>query len=45
VATFALPAGMDPSLAGLELYHAYLAIDGGGDLDLASNAVPVALVP
>ena len=42
-ATFVLPAGLDPALAGLEIHFAALARDGGPLI--ASNAVTVTLVP
>jgi hypothetical protein len=45
VATFSLPALMDPSLVGVTINHAYLAAAVLGDVDFASNAVPVLLVP
>ena len=47
-ATFTLPAGLDPGLAGLELHHAYGVFDtvgGSAKVVFTSNAVPVLLVP
>ena len=46
-ASFALPAGADPALAGLTLNHAFAVLDlfGGGAVVFASNAVPLTLVP
>ncbi|MBM3976101.1 MAG: hypothetical protein FJ299_03820 [Planctomycetes bacterium] len=43
-ATFTLPAGTDPALAGLGLDLAYLLLEGG-TITLASNPVPLALLP
>ena len=43
IATFSLPALMDPSLVGLTINHAYLAAAVMGVPDFASNAVPVLL--
>jgi hypothetical protein len=43
-ATFKIPAGVDPGLAGLLFHHAYIAAAVIGQVDLASNAVPVTLV-
>ena len=42
-ATFVLPTGLDPALAGLEIHFAALVRDGGPLI--ASNAVTVTLVP
>ncbi len=46
-AAFTLPAGSNPALAGLVLHHAFVAIDvaGSGDVELASNAARLELVP
>ena len=46
-ATFDLPGGLDPALAGIVLHHAALIFDvpGTGDLLLASQAEPVTLAP
>ncbi len=45
-ASFAIPAGTQPSLAGLTLHHAYAVLDPTTlQLDAVSPAVPVALVP
>jgi hypothetical protein len=46
-ARFELPAGMDPSLAGVTLDHAFVAIDWlpFPVVTFVSNAVPVTLVP
>ena len=45
-ATFALPAGAPASAVGLTLHHAYLVIDATTlEVELASNAVPVLLIP
>ena len=43
----ALPAGLDPSLAGLTLNHAGIVLDvpGAGVVTFASNAVPLTLTP
>ncbi|MFT7665417.1 MAG: hypothetical protein ACI87A_003655, partial [Planctomycetota bacterium] len=43
VATFSLPAVMDPSLVGVTINHAYLAGAVLGVPEFASNAVPVLL--
>lgn len=43
-AQFSLPAGSAPSLAGLHLDHAWVALDASG-VRFASNAVGVDLVP
>ena len=47
VATLTVPPGTSPALAGLTLFHAYLALDPtfGFHATLASNAVPLELVP
>jgi hypothetical protein len=45
VATFTLPALMDPALVGVAINHAYLAAAVFGVPDFASNAVPVLLFP
>ena len=37
--------GTSPSLAGLTLHHAYVRLDSSLQVDFASNAVPVQLVP
>lgn len=44
-ATFQLPTGLSPGLAGLQLHHAFLVVDIPGDqsLTFASNAVGVSL--
>ena len=44
-ATLTLPAGMDPGLAGLDLFHAFVAFDAFGNVEAASNAVPVSFIP
>ncbi|MFT5286826.1 MAG: hypothetical protein ACI8TQ_002999 [Planctomycetota bacterium] len=44
LSTFTIPAGTDPSLAGVTLNHAYLAASVLGFPEFASNAVPVTLV-
>jgi|GEM_PF-6776126 len=46
-ATFAIPPGTAPQLAGVTLFHAFASIDlgGSGVLDFASNAVPLELAP
>ena len=47
-ASFLLPAGASPSLAGLELHHAYATIElqaGAPAVTSVSNAVAVTLVP
>jgi hypothetical protein len=44
-ATLTLPAGLDPSLAGVRLNHAFLAAAALGQAELASNAVSTLLVP
>ena len=43
-ASFNLPPGADPGLAGVQLHHAYLVASGFGVVDLASNAVPLTLL-
>ncbi|MFT5286314.1 MAG: hypothetical protein ACI8TQ_002482 [Planctomycetota bacterium] len=45
VATFSLPALMDPSLVGVTLNHACLTAVTFGVADFASNAVAVLLAP
>jgi hypothetical protein len=44
-ASFSLPAGVDPSLAGLTFYFAYAAGPAVGVTTFASNPVSVLLVP
>ncbi len=45
-ASFALPAGFEPTLAGLTLHHAYAVLDPATlALEAVSPAVPVALLP
>jgi hypothetical protein len=44
-ATLVVPAGLDPSLAGVTLYHAYLAGVGPGTAGFASEAESLMLVP
>jgi len=44
-ATFTLPLGLSPSLAGLTLNHAYLVFNSAGSAVLASNAAPLTLAP
>jgi len=44
-AALLLPPASDPSLAGLELHHAYVTARTFGQTTFASNAMPVALVP
>ena len=43
-ASFALPAGTSPALAGAVLNHAFLDLDGFA-VDFVSNAVAVTLTP
>ncbi|MFT5287251.1 MAG: hypothetical protein ACI8TQ_003432 [Planctomycetota bacterium] len=43
-ASFSLPPGTDPSLAGVTLNHAYVAAPTIGDVQFASNAKSVTLV-
>jgi len=46
VIMFAIPAGLDPSLAGLAVFHAALVLDlATGIVVHASNALPVHLLP
>ena len=45
VAAFTVPPGIDPSLAGVTLNHAYVSSPMFGGADFASNAMPVLLVP
>ena len=47
VATFVLPSGASPGLAGLTLNHAFVALDpvAGGAPTFASQAAALALVP
>ena len=47
VATITVPPGSRPALAGLQLFHAYLALDPtfGFHAPLASNAAPLELAP
>ena len=46
-ATLTIPPGTSPTLAGLTLFHAYLALDpsAGFSASVASNPVPLELVP
>ena len=44
-ATFALPAGSDPALAGILLHHAGAALDAGLGVTQTTNAVPLVLLP
>ena len=44
-ASFTLPAGADPGLAGVVLYHAYLAGPAVGQTTFASNATSLTLAP
>ncbi len=44
-ATFTLPAGVDPSLAGITVTHAFLVLDSGSHVKLVSNPLAVQLVP
>lgn len=45
-AAFVLPPAVDPALAGVTLHHAYVVLDWPTfEVELASNAIPVALVP
>jgi hypothetical protein len=45
-ASINLPPGLDPSLAGLTLHHAYVVLAfPGPTLAFASNAVPLTLIP
>ncbi|MFT7663467.1 MAG: hypothetical protein ACI87A_001692, partial [Planctomycetota bacterium] len=43
LASFSLPPGSDPALAGVVLHHAYLAASSLGSAEYASNAVIVTL--
>ncbi|MCZ6596184.1 MAG: hypothetical protein O7B99_00940 [Planctomycetota bacterium] len=40
-----LPTGLDPSLVGLHLDHAFITLDATGTATFASNPVPLDLVP
>jgi len=42
---FSVPPGSDASLAGIQLYHAYLAFDEDDIIQFVSNAVPVLFQP
>lgn len=42
---FTVPGGSDAALAGIQLYHAYLAFDGSEVIQFVSNAVPVLFQP
>ena len=44
-ASFTVPAGADPGLVGITFHHAYIASTVIGDVEFASNAVPVTFVP
>ncbi len=44
-ATFVMPPASPPTLVGLTLLHAYLAAGPFGNVNYASNAVPVHFVP
>ena len=44
-ASFNLPIGLSPGLAGLVLNHAYLVFDGAGAAVFASNAASIAVAP
>lgn len=44
-ASLMLPSGVDPDLAGITLFHAYLAAPIFGEIEFASNASSVLLVP
>jgi len=44
-ATFVVPAGADPSLAGLTLRHAFAVFDLAAVATFASNALPVSFLP
>lgn len=44
-ASFDLPPGLDPSLAGFTLWHAYVGAAVFGVVDYASNDMPVLLTP
>ena len=44
-AFFSLGAGGPTSLSGLTAHHAYLLLDGGGNVSLTSNAVPISFTP
>ena len=44
-AAFVLPPGSDPGLAGIHVYHAALALAGGGVVTAATNPAPLALLP
>jgi uncharacterized membrane protein len=44
-ATLTIPSGVDPSLAGVTLHHAFLAAEVLGFADFASNPVAVTLAP
>ncbi len=45
MATFHGPAGTDPGLAGVTLWHAFVSAEFLGDVEYASNAIEVLLVP
>ena len=44
-AAFTLPSGLNPAFIGVTLNHSYITIVGGTAVDMASNPVPVQLVP
>ena len=44
-ASFVLPAGTDPGLAGLTLYHAALSLNASGFATAATNPVALTLAP
>jgi hypothetical protein len=44
-ATFSLPAGLDPNLAGVVFHHAFVASAAFGDVDFASTPVRLELLP
>lgn len=44
-ASFSLPPGADPSLAGIEFSHAFAALDAQLVAAFASNAMPTRLIP
>ena len=44
-ASLTIPPGTDPGLVGITLYHAYVTAQVFGQVQFASNAVQVDLVP
>ena len=45
MASLHVPAGLDPALAGLTLHHAYVVLGAGLQVEFASNATSLVLVP